>query len=491
MKRLSPLVSMLVILVWSAWGLCAETTFEGVYRIRAWSEWNFDKKPGYGPPDYEAQYDGWFDQIFRLRIIHERGEYLKAVVSIDIAEDTWGQQRGFRINDSADGEFIDQAYLELSLPKIGSVRAGKFPVNWGHGLMLSTTYPGVDGVEWSDRWGTFGATLLYQKIGDNVTLGAGDYAYNRDSSMWAAKLSIVPTENHLVELYGGAVDSNYGWPESQFWGYYLGVYEPILQNPSEVSYRFGFMGLSYTGNVADCVDIGLEYGRIFGNAAVNKDHRPTVTGIGQVYPTPAIEGWSLYADVSYYNDLFRVGIAFLIASGQHHMWGPGQLTSINKPSISQNEFKWGNIIGNNDDFLNNVYSGPLYGQPLENITSVKIYGEVTPMKKLTFNAAVIWAKWTDPVGTDPLTTPGSFPGYPHPANYYSNYGQSWRSWSASDDLGWEFDVGASYEIMEGLALSCSAAVLLPGDSWDYVNWDGTRGRWGTIWSVMTDLTYEF
>ena len=173
------------------------------------------------------------------------------------------------------------------------------------------------------------------------------------------------------------------------------------------------------------------------------------------------------------------------------MWGPGQLRYINKPSISQNEFKWGNIIGNNDDFLNNVYSGPFYGQPLENITSLKVYAEIAPMEKVSVYAAVIWAKWTDPVGSDPLMSPGSSPAYPHPANYYSTYAPGWQSWRASDDAGWEIDAGVSYEIMEGLTLSCSGGVLFPGDSWDYVNWDGTRGEWGTIWSVMTDLTFEF
>lgn len=491
MKRCATQLTIFIVLAWSMWGLCAETTFEGAYRVRAWSEWNFDKKPGYGPPDYEARYDGWFDQIFRLRITHERSEYLKAVVSIDIAEDTWGQQRGFRINNSADGEFIDQAYLELSLPKVGNVRVGKFPISWGHGLILSTTYPGVDGIQWTNRWGPVEACLLYQKITDNVSLGSADYAYNRDSSMWAGKMNIVPAENHLVEIYGGVVDSNFGWPQSHFWDYYFDAYAPIFQNPMDVSYRYGFAGLAYTGNIADMFDVSFEYGAIFGSASVDRYRRPTVTGLGDVFPTPSVEGWSLYADVSYHNDFMRVGLAFLRTSGQPHFWGPGQLKSINKPSITQHEFKWGNIIGNNDDFLNNVYSGPLYGQSLENITSIKLYGEVTPMEDVIVYMAVIWAKWTDAVGTDPLTSPGSSPAYPHPANYYSTYAPGWRSWSASDQLGWEIDAGVSYEVVEGLTLSCGGGVLFTGDSWDYVNWDGTHGGWGTIWSVMTDLTFEF
>jgi hypothetical protein len=491
MKRITLATVLFVILASSVGGWCAETTFEGTYRVRAWSEWNFDKKSGGGPPDYHPQYDGWFDQIFRLRITHERSEYLKAVVSIDLAEDTWGQERAFLINASTNGEFIDQAYLEFSLPEIGTITVGKFPVNWGHGLMLSTTYPGVDGAQWSNRWGPVETTLLYQKIIDNVSLGSADHAYNRDSSMFAGRVTFAPADDHLIEIYGGIVDSNDGWPRSYFWDYHLGVYDPLLQNPRDVSCRYGFVGLAYAGEIADMIEVKLEYGHLFGDVTADPNRPPTVTGVGPVYRTPSIEGWTLYADVSYYSDIVRLGLAFLMTSGQSHLWGPGQLRSINKTSISQNEFKWGNIIGNNDDLTNSVYSGPLYGQPLENITSVKLYGEVTPMENLSVYAAVIWAKWTDPIGTDPLMTPGSSPAYPHPANYYGNYAQSWRSWRAGDDLGWEIDARVSYEIMEGLTLSCSGGVLFPGDSWDYVNWDGTRAHWGAVWSVMTDLTFEF
>ncbi len=41
---------------------------------------------------------------------------------------------------------------------------------------------------------------------------------------------------------------------------------------------------------------------------------------------PSIQGWSLYLDASYYNDLMRVGLAFLMTSGEKHFWGDGVRT---------------------------------------------------------------------------------------------------------------------------------------------------------------------
>ncbi len=105
MKR-SIFITLALLVVLAPLGVCfaAETTFTGEYQVRAFTEWNFDKQAGFGPTqDKRAQYDGWFDQRFRLTITHTRNEYLKAVIRIDLIEDTWGQQRNFRINNSTNG----------------------------------------------------------------------------------------------------------------------------------------------------------------------------------------------------------------------------------------------------------------------------------------------------------------------------------------------------------------------------------------------------
>ncbi len=97
-KALTILVAMLFLVVAVGVAYSAETTFNGQYKVRGWSNWNFDKKVT-NPTSERGRYDGYFDQRFRLTITHTRSEFLKAVVQLDLVEDTWGQQRNFRINN--------------------------------------------------------------------------------------------------------------------------------------------------------------------------------------------------------------------------------------------------------------------------------------------------------------------------------------------------------------------------------------------------------
>ncbi len=75
---------------------------------------------------------------------------------------------------------------------------------------------------------------------------------------------------------------------------------------------------------------------------------------------PSLEGWNLFLDASYYNDMFRVGLAFLMGSGQNHLWmngagvvAPGSIHNINTNFIADHEnfmnpddFAFSNIIAN-------------------------------------------------------------------------------------------------------------------------------------------------
>ena len=46
MKKLVSLTLAVLFVAVAVAAFAAETTFEGQYRVRAWSEWNFDKQPG-------------------------------------------------------------------------------------------------------------------------------------------------------------------------------------------------------------------------------------------------------------------------------------------------------------------------------------------------------------------------------------------------------------------------------------------------------------
>jgi hypothetical protein len=491
MKRCFLVVAaMMVVLAPLCASFAAETTFSGEYRVRAWSEWNFDKIAGYASPDDGGPlYTGFFDQRFRLTITHTRSEYLKAVVRFDLVEDTWGQQRGFRMNNSANGSIIDLAYIDFKLPNIGTFTVGRFPERYGNGLIFSPT-DGTDGIRWTNTWKPLTVSVMFSKFRDFVDAGTNSNWYNRDTNVWGLDLKIVPADKHLVELYGGLVTSdNADWLLAR--SYDWAGHRPTA-NANYIDANIGFVGLAYTGNFANMIDVKAEYSWILGSANMNDNFIVGRNGVAY-YDSPSIEGWNLYLDASYYNELFRVGLAFVMGSGAPHYWGPGQVRNINMNYIvDSDKFKWGNIIGQGGRGIWSLGDGSLgTDNNIENLTSVKLYASVTPVEKLTVNAAVIWAKWTNPVGTNPLTGDYTNPAYGHPVNVWgSNY--NLQSWKASDDLGWEFDLNVSYEIMEGLTYTLAGGVLLTGDSFDYVNpVTGGREDWGPIWSVSNTLMYKF
>ncbi|MBN1574833.1 MAG: hypothetical protein JW984_16680 [Deltaproteobacteria bacterium] len=500
--------------------LAADTTFSGEYRVRAWSEYNFSKKVediGAGnnavlPSHENPLYTGFFDQRFRLTITHTRSEYLKAVIRMDIVEDLWGQQRNLFINFS-NSNLINQAYLEFTVPPLGTFTVGYFFDGYGKGISYGITGTGI---RWANKWGPLAASISYMKASDRVSAGSNDWAYNWDADIVSADIKYTPFEGHMFELYGGVIWDDDALNRSGTTGGVLNNSVGFRATSSPATYEatVGFVGAGYTGNIADMIDIYMEGSYLFGDA-----HGKYYNNIafdpfaGNLGPASArrnleISGWDVYADVSYYNDLFRVGVAFLMSSGQKHNWGmnfPANSSHWNHVNLNcisadvDSELNFANIITNGwNSGLGSTWGGGFgFQQWLENITAVKGYFEIHPTEKLIMSGAVIWAKWTEPVGWNWRGTRrnlGQFdaksPAYLHPANYtIANYW--YNSWEVSDDLGWEVDFNLSYEIMEGLTYNFSLGVLFTGDSWDYEKADGTRGDWGEMWSITNSLVYEF
>ena len=190
--------AMLVVAV-AAPSFAAETTITGSYRIRGVSDWNWTKDAKglrvtrSGPPSHiqlvqgDNLYTGYFDQRFRLTVTHKRSEFLKAVVSIDLFEDMWGQERAGRINYSTAGAgdaFINSAYIEAITP-IGMIKAGTDGTSrFGYGLW---SYSGIKGngtnnagITYAIKIDRFVATATYVKYVDFVdtvfnNLTGGDF----------------------------------------------------------------------------------------------------------------------------------------------------------------------------------------------------------------------------------------------------------------------------------------------------------------------------
>jgi len=492
-KALTILIAMLFLVVVAGVAYSAETTFNGQYKVRAWSSWNFVKAPS-DPTSERGLYTGYFDQQFRLTITHTRSEYLKAVVQLDLVEDTWGQQRNFRINNSytkwydddaewrSNNGFVRKAYIEFTLPKIGTFTVGKQPVVLGYGLAFSDSWGNLDGLKWSNKWGPVGVSAMYFKFNDNVSRGTSTAAdaevYNRDTDVYLLDISITPNENHTIELYGGYVNSRTGM--GAYLNHNIDYWQgngPLPADFDKISANVGMVGIAYTGEIANMITLKGEFDYLFGRA--------NLENWGAGWPDDArLSGYNLYLDASYHNDLMRIGLAFVLGSGQTDHGVDAHHYNINY--FLADEFAFGNIIASGNGGLNDDFGAGLgFCDDIENLTAAKLYFNITPLccdGKLSLNAAVIWARWTEHVGNN---TP-----YDHPVNYYAGY-DSYDPWYGSQtDLGWEVDFGMSYEIMEGLTYSLSTGVLFTGNSFDY-EVGGTHQEWGPIWMITNTLLYEF
>jgi hypothetical protein len=462
-KALVILTAMLFLVVTVGAAYAAETTFNGQYRVRAFRNWNFDKQPGHLNSE-KGLYTGYFDQRFRLTITHTRSEFLKAVVQIDLVEDTWGQQRNFRINNSTNGSLVRKAYIEFNVPKLGTFTVGKQPVTFGYGLVFSDSLGKLDGIKWANKWGPVAVSAMYFKWHDRIDEGGSSLLYNRDNDIWALDLKYTPNANHTIELFGGYANYRAGYSLGHGW------------TAADVSHaNLGFAGIAYTGEIADMLTLKAEFSGIFGREDWTKDG-----GVDDAFNG----GYNIYLDASYHNDMLRAGLAFVLGSGNKRQDQNDEIWNGN--FITADAFSFGNIIagGLGSGGLNDTWvTGLGFSNDIENLTAIKAYIEIHPTEKLTLNAAVIWAKWTEPVGATRV--------YGHPMNYY-NPATTYTPWyNGSMDLGWEVDLGTSYKIMDGLTLSLSAGVLFPGDSFDYVGDGGTHEEWGPIWMMNNTLTYEF
>jgi len=466
-KALILLVAMLFLTVAVGAAFAADTTFNGQYRIRAWTNWNFSKAPNHLDSE-KGLYTGYFDQRFRLTITHTRSEFLKAVIQFDLVEDTWGQQRNFRINNTKAGNFVRKAYIEFKLPEIGTFTVGKQPQILGYGLVFADTSGYLDGLKWANKWGPVAVSAMYFKWDDNVTSTVAE-SYNRDSDIWALNLKITPNDKHAIDLFGGYVRYGTGLPLSHRTKFTTAGFTET--DFSKVHANIGFAGLAYKGEIADMITLKGEFSGVFGRADLTNWAGPD---------DALFSGYNIYLDASYHNDLLRAGVAFVMGSGDTNESVLANHYNIN--FITADEFAFGNILatGGNGLGLNDSWSRGLgFANDIENLTAVKLYFQVSPTEKLTLGAAVIWAKWTESVGVGTA--------YTHPVNYYRN---AYVAAGSSTDLGWEVDLGLKYQIMDGLTYSFAGGVLFTGDSFDYMA-GGTSQDWGPIWMINNTLTYDF
>jgi hypothetical protein len=567
-------VAALLVVAIAAPSFAAETTITGSYRIRGVSEWNWDKNhkgdvPAGAPYTFakgDDLYTGYFDQRFRLTITHTRSEFLKAVVSVDLVEDMWGQQRNFTSNNnwiganktSTDG-YINTAYIQaitkIGLFKFGTDGTSRFGMGtWSDSGLRGngTTNPGVT---WGMKIDNFIATVTYVKYVDFVdyvldgvagfpagtvkvwpggpydTIGGPNSNFkNVDTDTYVITAHYI-TDNYKVGglyqlirdpaavgasfLVGGVADLFKFSGEAM--GY--GAFGSRWPTPLAAPFGFGRAGmydawLHVAALYADLkfldgkLEVKGEYDRIWGKGTLN-GRGDSFNAYLAAVPLPAnyrlrdlkVDGHTVYVDVSYDLDIAKVGMAFLYGSGETH-WRPYSQSHFNFNTTGNDDFHWGNVVLPGDQqLLGDPYAPLGLGNNPENLTSVKLYFSVDPIESLDIHGAVIWSQYTQPVGryADFNLAPGGQAFYGHPMNYLNPTGSvmDYVPAHASHGLGWELDLGFTYQIMEGLSLNSEFGVLFTGDAFDYMT--GTLGvpatyaehNWGAIYRWVNTLTYEF
>ena len=173
---------------------------------------------------------------------------------------TPGDSRGTSGSTTAPtATFVRKAYIEFTLPKIGTFTVGKQPVTLGYGLAFSDSLGNLDGLKWSNKWGPVGVSAMYFKWDDNVVLGGASEFYNRDSDIWRWTSCTPRTTNHTIELFGGYAKFGAGMPEPHDWPYNWIAADDVNAN-------LGFVGIAYTGEIDNMITVKGEVSGLFGQA---------------------------------------------------------------------------------------------------------------------------------------------------------------------------------------------------------------------------------
>jgi hypothetical protein len=570
-KLLILAVAALLTVALAAPSFAAETTITGSYRIRGVMDYNWDKDakgmtpaPPFPVAGGDDLYTGYFDQRFRLTITHTRSEFLKAVVSIDLVEDMWGQQRNFRMNNTGDGTdgFINTAYIQfitkIGLFKLGTDGSSRFGMGTWSDSGLRGNGSNNAGVTWGIKVDNFVATVSYVKYVDFI-----DTVIDNAAGYPAGFLQVWPGPSFSgVNNLGGSgsdfrdadVDTYVITAHYMSDNYKVGFLYQLIRDPFGIGASYLVPGLrdfgSFAGEVfgyaavpafgahwpapAGTADVGFgragmydswlhvaaiyadlkfldgklrfkgEYDRIWGTGELtgrggSYNALLTASAVPAPYRLPGdlkVDGHTVYADLSSDFDIAKVGVAFLYGSGEKH-WRPYAQHHFDFHTTGNDDFNWGNVIVPGDSQLLGSNAPLGLGNNPENVTSVKLYWSVNPMEKLDIHGAFIWAKYTQPVGRYAMWNFAPYqPFYGHPMNYTNPNGPvpDYMPAGASDDLGWEIDLGMTYEIMEGLSLNSEFGVLFTGDAFDYMTGNPlapVHNDWGAIYRWVNTLSYEF
>ena len=384
--------------------------------------------------------ESWVETRFRLSVKAAASEDLYGLMQFEFDASPWGANGGAWGTDQVRLE-IKHAYVDFRVPP-------SLPVWMRVGL----------------QWFGVRGNVCLNKDGAGIT---GRVKLGPVSIMpfWAKQVEGSLFEEDDEDIYG--VDANVAFGGIKVGGYF--IYEEDRQNVDVYDQHLYWFGLYSDGKVAM-----VKYNFDFSYSGGQEDDNVGVADID-------VNGWLIRAVASVDINIFNVGMGIMYTSGDERN-SVDEIEGYIQPWNSE-------ATGGNSDMLilNGGWNGTGWTQSNSGIARGN-YGGINTLSGVNnvhFSGFWYIRAFASVKPLDWLKISGQI-GY---IGDTTDDGDTFNATSVTDDndVGWEFDIGASVNIYKELTLNTAFGYLAAGDALDNDVGDSPNDPW--IW--VSTLVYKF
>lgn len=470
----------------------------GFYAFNAYSQNNFflGRTSGRDAVGGVSDKDEYAIQMVRLTAEFGFGENVKAIVRADMAQGIWGIDNsrtdgstpGFsELFNSKDTNFIthvDWAYIDANVPQWNSnVKLGRMKFALGNLLVLDQDSDGIILTRNTDN-GKF-------RFGWAV-MSEGADSLSDESAIGPGGLSTEDANLYLFDFTRKKGD----WTMTPFFAFYSdgGTDDGSAYIPNGLQYnrpRFTpqlseamALGLSFNGKKGDWTLKGeLDY------LQGDDDIANANAGAGQRLDVNDgdLSGYNLYLDARRPAGAGKIGFVFGHGSGDDDPFsGDGNINKIRTNGFFYVTEVWEDSVMPDEEGITPQGLGSPASRAyreFENTTLFQINYSWSPNPKWNVFTSASWMQATEdiPAWADIVDADGD--GFIGPNDDFS--GVDW-----SNDLGYEFDVRATYKVVPGLNWVLRGGVFFPGDGAGYLI-NGTNAFDDTAYELRTTVRFSF
>jgi len=424
--------------------MAVDVDFSGHYRVRGFFSDNMELN------DDNGESDAAFDHRFRIQPVFKINDNLKLTVRFDGQDNrVWGDDsnivKATRSSDAgpgADSEDIglERVYADITFDMV-SLRIGRMAA-------------GFCGIKYCDSEGDadrvkvilndikpYYLDFTYQKSEENDYMGSSG---DRDSDAYYLH-GFYTSETLMAGL---------------LWGYYDDSSESVDGSVSDDNAKRNYWLYDpYIKGTVGPISYMAEAQWKTGDYRTDAD----VSSNDMDY-----DSWRYIVDVAFDAGPGSVGVGYAHADGQE--WDDSDYTRADGGGndwepllILTHNYANSDLggVGNLNSSNNDADGGDLFDIGDMGFDIYYLYGSYTPTENLTLSAIIGWA-YAD---TTDITAAA-------------------EAASIDDEIGWEFDVGAKYQIMDNLAYDVKLGFFSPGDMVDDISPDSDDDCWSMLHTLM-------